>query len=158
MAAGSVKIEGTDGLIAKLRTLDTKAQTWINGALRKAARPIVQAAKPSAPVRTGALRRSLGFVVRKGRRGQGYAVIGARRGMGVELDNGMYVDPAKYAHLVEGGASPHEVGTRKGEKRLHPGARKQPFLGPAVQAVGPNALQIVRQELEHRISEAERLF
>lgn len=51
---------------------------------------------------------------------------------------GVYSDPVKYAHLLEGGVRPHAVGKgsslRKGIQRKgqHPGFRAKPWLEPAL--------------------------
>lgn len=150
----------------------------------KAGAKIVQkAAKKAAPRRkkvrgfaldtgSGALRQSLGFKAAKGRRGKtlAYAVIGARKKVRKTVRVGgrtIIAVPAFYAHLVEKGTRPHSLGkgaklARRGKAaanvvgKQHPGARPQPFLGPAYrqnQGVIANAMtaemgEAVRKELE----------
>lgn len=82
--------------------------------------------------------------------------------------------PAFYAHLVEGGAAAHAIGkgsslhgriSRKTGKvlkpklqtgRMHPGAKKQPFMGPGYRASESAALAAVQQTLADGIAAAAR--
>lgn len=86
---------------------------------------VLQAARRSVARRSGVLAKSLG---RKGKTTkQGYYVkVGSRRGFQVDR-NGMIYNPTRVAHLVEKGTKPHQIVSRR-----HPGARKQPFLNPAL--------------------------
>lgn len=67
-----------------------------------------------SPDRSGTLKRAIGVVYRGYRKGQTFAfVIGPRKGMGRVAKDGRYLDPAKYAHLKEGGRK--KVKARRGK-------------------------------------------
>lgn len=152
--AGKIQLKGVDQLIKEVDRLGGNIKTAAGQALRAASRPIISAAKAGAVRRTGLLRKSLGVVVRRPRKGSPYAAIGPRRGFKV-LNGKRYSDPAKYGHLVEGGAKRHEItvydrdpnthkltGTK--HKVMHPGAKAKPFLAPALSAAGPQAMVVLR--------------
>jgi len=155
----------------------------MKGALARAARPIVQAAKQRAPKRTGALRRSITAIVREyPRAGKVIAIIGPDHGTyakGARLKagvrNGKVDRPAKYAHLVEFG---HYTGTRSGKfggfakgfkrsKAVTAGLGSQsatayvlaqPFLRPAVMgATNQSADELARAVEAGMAREVERL-
>ncbi len=129
-----------------------------------AAKPIVQAAKAKAPVRSGALRRSIVAAIKRyPKAGKIMALIGPDKGY---YGNGKRLKgnadrrgsnrPANYAHLVEFGhysaaASGAKIADAKG-KTIRPNKKRktaplaaasfvlpQPFLRPAVLTAGPQA-------------------
>lgn len=123
-----------------------------------AARPIVSAAKAKAPVRSGALRRSIVAVVKRyPKAGKIMALIGPDKsyyGNGRRLKAGAdrrgSNRPANYAHLVEFGhhsaagsgaklAATKGKSIRKGTLAAASFVRAQPFLRPAVLTAGPQA-------------------
>ena len=143
------KVTGLEGL---LKTLDGLKQGTVNGILRPAIRGgsaiIAKAAKenirPRAD-RTGQMRRSIGAVVRTGRRGGSvYGVIGPRHGFripvgvrkrGKNKGDVVYHDPAKVGHLVEkghGGKSP---------------APPHPFMRPAIDATRGAVVSEMREKI-----------
>lgn len=81
---GTVRIEGAAELSAMLNAIPQELRKdIITTAVRSAASPLVKAAKAMAvtSVDTGALRKSIGFVVRKYKSGvNAVAVVGPRRG------------------------------------------------------------------------------
>lgn len=144
------KLDGLDEVRNVLKTLPKElADKVLQTALTRAAAPVVKAAKRNAPVRTGALRQSIGTIVKKGKRdGSVYAVIGPRRGyyrQGKALkktaDNTGADQPANYGHLVEYGhmaVKPDKGATLREKKRNWKKARAvrfippKPFLRPAL--------------------------
>lgn len=117
-------------------------------AMEQAVQPVVDAARANAPVGdTGALRRSIGFVIRKYRNGAVvFGVIGPRRGFGVpdaSASTGV-TEPANYAHLVEYG---HAIaGDFSGWVEAHP------FLRPAWDANKGRVEQLLGQTLSGYIA------
>lgn len=154
-----VKLAGLDEIRATLRQLPQETQNKVlTYAVRRAAAPMVKVAKSLAPVDTGALRSSIGVIVRRGKRGgDPYAIVGPERGRyfrkGKRLKKGAdrrgADEPANYAHLVEFGhmsaaATGVNVATAKGSairrskrsKKTEFTARSfvlpRPFMRPAV--------------------------
>jgi HK97 gp10 family phage protein len=111
-------IGGLDEIRATLRALPIETQTKVLAvAVKRSAKPLVDAAKALAPSGTGALRQSITAIVKKSRKGGSYAVVGPARGyykagakLGKDAARRGSASPAHYAHLVEFG---HQVGTRK---------------------------------------------
>ncbi len=121
-----VQVLGVGQLVTRMKALPDKLRDkGLRSAMKAAAKPIVQATKALAPVRTGLLRQSIASVVVKGRKDRGWsALIGMRhmanaraatrrgarkfkatktvlkRVAALGLEN---ADPARYAHLVEFG-------------------------------------------------------
>lgn len=56
---------------------------------------------------------------------------------------GIDYSKVKHGHLVEFGTKPHKVG-----KRQHPGARRQPFMRPAFDYKGNEALNLMINNLK----------
>lgn len=130
----------------------------MSDALGVAAKPIVAAAKAKAPVRSGALRRSIIAVVRRyPKAGKVLAIIGPDKNYyqgGKRVKSGQAKTgmdrPANYAHLVEFGhysaaATGKSVAATKGTTRRKGNfaeasfVRAQPFLRPAVASAGGQA-------------------
>lgn len=149
-AYSKFKIEGLDEIRSVIKTLPTELQQKVMAvAVKRAAAPLVNAAKLFAgrSERTGALRKSIGALVKKGRDGSAYAVIGAIRGQyrnGKKLGKGESRkgadDPANYAHLVEFGhvaVSPKQgKSLRKRTARPVGFVSAKPFLRPALMSSG----------------------
>lgn len=140
-------------------------------ALREAAIQVRDTARQNVPVRTGALKRSI--VVETGSRNasnpnQVSAWIRIAKNSyspalqlasssraklrkvssKTQKDRGRLsvrgeIYPRNYAHLVEFGTKPHAIG-----KGRHPGAKAQPFMGPAWQAWESRIPDIVRRRLQ----------
>lgn len=151
-AFASFKLEGLDEIRNTLKTLPQELQDKVlRVAVGRAAKPLVDAAKMFArrSERTGALRESIGAIVKKGKKGGVYAVVGPRRGYyrgGKALKKGAdrrgADQPANYAHLVEFGhvaVAPIKGTTRRKKTARGPqsGPRfvsPKPFMRPALLA------------------------
>lgn len=125
-------MEGMDNLNAVLRELPEAMRSRILAeGVKMAAKPMVAAAKNFAPVRSGALRKSITSVVRQRKsKGTAVAVVGPSTEYfrnGKKLKKGESHDdadrPSKYAHLVEFG---HANAKGKGRTPAYP------FMRPAV--------------------------
>lgn len=169
MAANSnsilFKYKGLAEIRSVLKALPEEIQNKVLGvAMKRAAAPLVSAAKAFAPTRTGALRKSISFIVRKGKKGGAYAVVGPASGyysggaaLGADADKRGAGSPAHYAHLVEYGH--HVVAPTKGTSLRKKNAKAakngtkwvpaQPFMRPALLA----SHDAVANELAEGISE-----
>jgi HK97 gp10 family phage protein len=173
MGSAFFKIDGGKELSRKLFLLGDRAKSALTGAVRAAAKPIVDDAKARCPVRFGALRESIGLAVRfYSRSGTAVAVIGPRVEYKASGKGGKMfavkgkVIPANYAHLVEYGTRPHAIGkgsqlerttaSTKGRQTglMHPGAKAQPFLRPAFDSNKQNAERIIQDELTKAVEAA----
>jgi HK97 gp10 family phage protein len=150
--SGSIQLVGLDEIRATLKQLPVEVRQKVLGvAVKRAAAPVVNAAKSFAArsERTGALRESITAIVKKGRDGNSYAVVGPARGyfrggkkLGKNADNRGADMPAKYGHLVEFGH--HVVAPKKGASRRKNTATTaktgktwvaaRPFMRPALLA------------------------
>lgn len=114
------KVTGVTDLRGFIADIKPSAQSRIlGGAMAEASKPVVVAARAHVPKDTGALKRSLGFVVRRYPvRGQVASFIGARKGKykptktrtgrssirrARKDETGVFLRPANYSHLVEFG-------------------------------------------------------
>lgn len=130
-------------LIGKLGALDKKvAKKALRAGISAASRRVMMDAKALVPKRSGQLRRSIGrkMWMRKG--GSVIAgIIGPRRGFRV-VYLGKYIDPVKYAHLVEFGRREVVAGKAKGKgtgkKVLSEGGRGGVVYGVRVRSVPPH--------------------
>ncbi len=99
-------VSGDEQLLRQFAAMGGGVQRKIaRPAIVKASKIVVKDARSHVPVRTGALKRSLGTKVRT-HRGSGTVSgwTGARTGFGYEDDEtGRFNDPVRYAHLVENG-------------------------------------------------------
>ncbi len=93
----NVQIIGVDDLKAALAAVGRDAPKAMRAAARQVARIAAREAKALAPVRTGALRKSIGQ--RETRGGVFYA--GVRKGVFGRTRTGRPKEPAKYAYVVE---------------------------------------------------------
>lgn len=109
-------------------------------AARKAATPMLQAARAKAPVRTGTLKKSLAVKVKTFKRGKDstvMAIIGPDRNVVSEAGD----KPVKYAHLVE-------LGTQ------HSAAK--PFLRPAFDETKDQSIKVYADSLKPAIERVAR--
>jgi len=144
MAEVEVKVD-MGHLLKKLRKLPEKVRkNVIVGAVRAGAKPIVEEAKKNAPVRTGALRDSIGvkkmrtrdknivlFTISPMRK----SIAKHFRANGVRWSIKGEVDPY-YAHFVE-------FGTKK--------MAAHPFMRPAYENKGEEAIDAAREYMRKRI-------
>ncbi len=156
-----VQVLGVGELVGRMKALPDKLRKkGLRRAMKQCARPIVNATKALAPVRTGLLRQSIASVVVKSRDGGASALIGMRRSLatkrrkaqfkpskkitktagllGVELGS-----PSRYAHLVEFGHNIVHKGGKGGGGRV----AAHPFLRPGLASGAPAAEQILANEL-----------
>lgn len=96
-----MSLAGFSQLQGKLKTLPkTVARKLLRQAVTAGQKPVIAAAKATAPKRTGALKRSIGSKVSVSAGKQSAAaIIGARRK--AEPKKGRTVKPSRYLHLAE---------------------------------------------------------
>lgn len=123
-------------VLAGLDSLPIKIQTnLVRGALRAAAKPILEAAREAVPVKSGALRASIRVTTGVDRR-TGTIKASIKAGGKSKLGN------AYYAHMVEFGTKRHlikgpvMIGGRLFLNINHPGAQQSPFMRPAFDSAG----------------------
>lgn len=126
-----MKIQGKEKFAKQLAALPQAMKAEIRKAIITSAEEMVDVAKRFVPVKSGALRRSIGFNV--GAAGAATTAGNARAAKGDEgLAATVYAgdDRAYYAHMIEFGTAPH---TNKGRfaGSQHPGTSAQPFFFPA---------------------------
>lgn len=144
-----IRIEGAEQIARALQELPAKVgRNYLRGALRAAAAVYRDRARQEAPVRSGALRRSIRISTRS--RG---ALVTASVKIGGKL--------APHAILVHGGTRPHTIRARhKGMALLntvrstveHPGARANPFMDRAYRLASVAAVEAAQQYLVRRIA------
>jgi len=137
------QIEGLKELEQKLIDLGRKdAQKVMKRALRKAAGPVAAAAKSLAPVRTGALQRSIKIRAGKSGKGRVSIIVGTAK----KWFTGAFF----YAAFQE---FTHYIGSRKlGNKRhVYQGLH---FMERAFDSTKGQALAIAEQELKNGIEAA----
>lgn len=157
MASRLINITGGRELALALKELPDKLHRSImRKAMRAGARVIADEAKAKVPVQFGDLKRSV-RVSTDSKRGEvtARAIAGNKK--------------AFYANWVEFGTVGHEITARKGKKLrftardgklvetnrvLHPGARAQPYMRPALDTKGEAAVKkvadVVRMNLNER--------
>lgn len=148
-----VKIRGLAELEKALAELPAKIErNIVRSALRAAAKVTLEEAKRQVPVRSGKLRDSLRVSTRvvKGKPVATITAGGSKKGAPF------------YAHLVEFGAKPHFIKASKakalavGGGRLksvhHPGARKHPFMRPALDATKQAAVLAFGQAVKAKLT------
>lgn len=103
-------------LANRLAQIDRKvARKAIRDGINEATREVLATAKSLVPKRSGQLRKSLGRKVKSYRGGAVIVgIVGPRKGFRV-MYRGKWIDPAKYAHLVEYGRREVVAGTSKGK-------------------------------------------
>ncbi len=145
-----IKIEGLAELQSLLDELPARIEgNMVRGGLRVAAQVVAAEAKRLCPVgKTGALKDSI-HVSMRAKHGHISATIKAGG------------SKAFYAHLVEYGTARHWI-KPKNRKSLfvaglmreavdHPGAKKQPFMRPAIDGKATDAIQAMADYLRDRI-------
>lgn len=129
-------LKGDKELLARIERLGSKGIPWLCRIANRAAMGVfVREARNAVPVRSGLLRKSIGFVQRS-YKGAAVAIVGPRRGwgrlvvssfdpwqgkrtfrrmgkMGKRRLAAKFQDPAKYAHWIEHG---HPVKFKRGGK------------------------------------------
>jgi HK97 gp10 family phage protein len=121
-------------LLDKMAALPDEIRKEIAAAVRQSADEIVMLQKSLAPVRTGKLRDSI-----KASYGSAAPKYASMTGGSSEGDPELTAvisagnSAVRYAHLVEFGTKPHEVGG-KYEGAEHPGTSPEPFFYPGYRA------------------------
>lgn len=140
MARQSFHLQGAKELERKLKKLGDKVHRKVSRqAITAAATPVVKAAKTNAndSKESGLLKRSLGKKVFTNKKSATVvALVGARKDVTGEHE-GQIRKPSRYAHLVEKGhidANGNHVGA-------------QPFLRPALDQTGEQAMAVMRAKL-----------
>lgn len=148
-----VKIKGLAELQKALAELPDKIErNIVRSALRAAAKVTAEEAKRRVPVRRGKLRDSIRVSTRlvKGKPTATVTAGGTKKGAPF------------YAHLVEFGAKAHFIKPKKAKSLFiagvfregvdHPGARKQPFLRPALDASAQAAVLAFGNAVKARLT------
>ncbi len=135
------RMTGADGIAKAFRQVTLNLKTPIQQASRKALKPILNEAKANLKdghgVETGHLKKIL--TIKPDPKNK------AAMHVGPNSEDPHY----RVGHLVEFGTAPHDV-----DGEMHPGADPHPFLGPAFEAKGDEALKIFGQEIGPAIERA----
>lgn len=151
------EIKGLAELQRALEQLPAKIEAnIIQGALRAGAKVVAAAARDNVSVVSGRLAASVRYGAKrtKALEAQGYVRAGGR-GKGKRAG-------AFYAHMVEYGTAAHIIKAPPGAKLnvrgvfyssvQHPGARKKPFMRPALDSHAQAALEAVREYIRVRLA------
>ena len=160
----NVEIKGVPQLLAALERLGPKIENNVmRGALRAGMKVIELEAKRNVSVVSGELKRTIRSGVKRKRvNGKLVAYVSAGpkekpvKGKKAAKD----ANDGWYAHFVEFGTASHIIKARPPNKTLaigpaevmHPGAPKKPFLRPAVDSKGQEALAAARDYVKKRLS------
>ena len=153
-----MNVVGLKELEAIFATLPVKlSNNILRGALREACKPVAEDARRRVPVRTGRLRDSIRITAGI-RNGIPKAKVIAG-GKGTKKVKGAW-----YAHMVEGGTTAHVIvagrdtrtlwinGNPVGKAVKHPGARKQPFMRPAIDSRQRDAIESFKAYVAKRFT------
>jgi len=149
-------LKGMDDLTLALKGVPKKISKEVaSDSMTIAVRPLVMAIASYAPVDSGDLKRSIGWVIRQYKTGVTLAVIGPVRGKGTfRTKKGNLNEPANYAHLVEfGHNTPRSTKGRK--NTIGPLAvPAHPFMRPAWEATKEQVLNTFNDTFGTRIEAA----
>lgn len=147
MASAGITLVGGKALERKLQKLGDRIHRKVTRqAVNAAANPILKEAKADVEVDSGLLKKALGKkVITADDKQSVTALIGARKQVQGEV-NGKIRKPSRYAHLVEKGFI-DEAGNH------HP---PQPYLEPALESAGPQALTILQTKMAQGIEREAR--
>lgn len=164
-------MKGADRFLAKLALIPERLKDAVRAEMELQAEQIVQFMRRLAPVRSGALRASIGWTWDALPKGT-FAVATAEVPGGVSgretLRLTIYAGgkgpggDAFYARYVEFGTRPHalarnasvERGHRQDQGDWHPGARAQPFFYPAFRAAKGQFRNRVQRALRKALKES----
>ena len=159
-----LSIDGGKELAEMLKTLPLKIERNImRAALRAGARVIANEAKKNVPIKMGNLKRSIRTDSTRTKGGvEATARAGGRSG-GKNKDKSAF-----YAQFVEYGTAPHIIRAGDKKKKLtfiardgkkvsttqvsHTGAKAKPFMRPALDAKGNEALKAVTDKIRERLT------
>lgn len=148
-----------ENLDEKLAQVETKlSRSILRSAVRLGANVIRDAARSGAPVRSGALRRNIRTVLRRGKPGLTVASVGVMSSSGSRLKGkGRW---PYYASFVERG---HRIVPRRGKGQRAGGTGKgggfvaaRPFLLPALVSNQREVQRVVMEEIASRLGELVR--
>lgn len=180
--------KGVPQLARALQDIDKKiARKALRQAVNESLKPVLADAKKAVATDTKLLKKSLGKKTKSFRSGQVMVgVVGVRKQMkgkkgskertakfrvqvGVNSKGeAIWMDPIKYAHMVEFGTKPHTIGRgdklkRKGRKHKqvqagfkHPGSKKKPFLRPSLSKNKSGTKSTMRRVLGDALTKAKR--
>jgi HK97 gp10 family phage protein len=155
-----VRLDGVKRLQKKLAELPRSARGKISRrAVNAGSLIVLQSARRKVPTRSKVTKKSLGRKGKTGKKGY-FSVVGPRHGFKVVNNTGQTYDPAKMAHLIEGGTRPHKIVIRsRFGKPLatpqtinHPGSRAQPFVRPALQDNRSAVINAITQKMREGLA------
>lgn len=156
-----VNIKGLAELQAALAQLPVKMENNIlRGALRAGAKVVAKQASANVHQVSGALAESVRFGCKVDRAGGRLTAFIRAGGRGKKGSAKGGKNPAFYAHMVEGGTVAHLIKAKAPKRMLavgvaqvqHPGAKKKPFLRPALDLQATAALEAVREYIRNRLA------
>ena len=171
----ALELRGIEKTLDAMNLLEVKVQERVlTGAIKKAAKPFVKAARQRVPRETGLLKFAMGSVTKKYKKAHSAVaieVMGPRRnvaGKKAETIRGQAGnasrEPANYAHLVEFGTGGHTIQPKRGAALGTPdgpfavvdveGARPQPFMRNAWSATQRRMEMILHVQLSKRVAKA----
>ena len=137
MAVGSMTVMGDKELAKALKMLGSAkvVRALSRKAIVAANAPIRKAMKAKAPKDKGNLKKSIVSKVRTYPNGNVVGITGPRNQLFMD-NEGRWINPSRYAHIVEYGAAPHLIRRVTIDGTFypvvqHPGAPAQPFMRPA---------------------------
>lgn len=127
-------------IVMELEKLEKKIQKkLVRKAMREGAKVLLEEARARVPVRTGNLKKSLGINTRT-KKGNVIMYVSPRRGKGVKYD-GFYGQYVELGHVLK----------RKGKVIGH--VPPHPFLRPAFEAKGEEAVRVFSKTLKRLLDE-----
>ena len=145
-------------LVAKLASIDRKiGRKALKDGINEGTKVVTADAKAGVPRRTGQLRKSIGRKVWVKKGGAViYGLVGPRKGFRT-LYQGKYIDPVKYAHLVEFGRREVVAGVAKGKptgKKVLSSGKGGQIFGKKVRSVAPRPfMRNAWESNEHRVTQ-----
>lgn len=155
-----MKVQNLDRLKARIAALPEETRAEVQAALLKGGNEIADAARRFVPVKSGALRDSIGVTLGdyapENANVRGVSAGGGQHDFAVTIHAGNA--KAFYAAWVEFGTKPHNVakggGTKKGQRQAragggipHPGAAPNPFFYPAYRLNKKRALSRIKRAI-----------
>jgi HK97 gp10 family phage protein len=171
----NLQVLGLSEVLRNIEQFPKKFQRRIvNSALRDASKPITSATRKAAPVRSGALRRSVRpTTVRAGKIGPVMLIhVGIRRKYtsrrNVSTPGGKVrmsfkrEEDAFYAKFVEFGAKAHLIKANKKALKIngrfvgkvrHPGTKRQDFFSRTIDATAQTSTQVFAKQVQVRLAQ-----
>lgn len=163
--ANDVQVRGLAELQRALDTLPAKIEANImRGAVRAGTQVLAEAARANVPVRSGRLAESVrvGSVRIDKRTGRVVGVVRAGKLVGSKGKAKDKFADVFYAHMVEYGTAAHIIKAPPGAKLNvrgiflssveHPGAKKRPFMRPALDTHGRAAVEAIAAYIRKRLA------